>query len=257
MKLDQVALQLYTLRDSCTTAADLAHSAKRIREIGYTAVQVSGIGPIDPAEVATILGNEGLTICATHEDPELIRQQPYKVVERLTAYGTKNTAYPFPVNVHFGDPANIKAMISDLDRAGAILRQAGCQLSYHNHAIEFIRVGNEILLDHIYRATASANLHFELDTYWVQYGGGDPAAWCEKYADRINQIHLKDYSFTVDNRPTFAEVGSGTLDFKKIIKAAELAGCKWFIVEQDTCPGDPFESVKKSYDYIREHLAEA
>jgi len=256
MKLDQVALQLYTLRDFCRTSGDLAQTARRVREMGYPAVEVAGIGPISPAEAARILRGEGLEICSVHEEPDLIRHAPQQVAARLQDYGVSAVVYPYPANVHFGDPANVKAMISDLDHAGKILSEAGCVLSYHHHAIEFIRLGEEILLDHLFRATVSTNLHFELDTYWIQYGGGNPVEWCRKVAGRMELIHLKDYAFTVENRPTFAEIGAGTLDFGGIIPAAEAAGARWFIVEQDACPGDPFESVRQSWEFIREELAE-
>lgn len=256
MKLDQVALQLYTLRDFCGTADALARTAERVRQIGYTAVEVAGLGDIAPGEAARILQAAGLTICAVHENPDLIRHSPQQVIERLAAYAAHHVVYPFPANVHFGDPANVKAMISDLDLAGQILNASGSVLSYHHHAIEFIRIGGEILLEHICRATASSNLHFELDTYWIQYGGGNPVDWCAKVTGRMELIHLKDYTFLPENRPTFAEIGSGTLDFRKIIPAAEAAGVNWFIVEQDVCPGDPFESVKKSWEFIRDRLVE-
>jgi sugar phosphate isomerase/epimerase len=52
----------------------------------------------------------------------------------------------------------------------------------------------------------------------------------------------------------FCEIGAGMLDFKRIIAAAESGGCEWFIVEQDRCPGDPFVSIKQSFDYIQANL---
>ena len=79
-------------------------------------------------------------------------------------------------------------------------------------------------------------------------------AWCESLKGRLPLLHMKDYQFKADNSPIYCEVGSGNLNFKKIIAAAEASGCEWFIVEQDTCPGDPFDSVKKSFDYIKAHL---
>ena len=50
------------------------------------------------------------------------------------------------------------------------------------------------------------------------------------------------------------EIGYGNLDFKAIVAAAEASGCEWFIVEQDSCPGDPFDSAKLSFDYIKANL---
>jgi sugar phosphate isomerase/epimerase len=65
---------------------------------------------------------------------------------------------------------------------------------------------------------------------------------------------MKDYVVTVENQPQWTEVGSGNLDWKRIIAAAEASGCEWYVVEQDTCPGDPFDSLRKSYGFIRDHL---
>jgi len=256
VRLSQIAAQLYTVRDFCTTTKDLAKTMQRIREIGYPAVQLSGIGQgITPAEAKQVADDAGVTICATHESGDLIRQRPLEVVERLKTLGVVHTAYPYPSGVDFSDVASVKAMVSDLDAAGAVLRENGCVLSYHNHAIEFVRIGNEVLMDYIARATSPENLKFELDTYWVQFGGGNPVAWCQKASGRLPVLHCKDFGFGADNKPFFAEIGYGNLDFPAIIAAADAAGTNWFVVEQDTCPGDPFVSLTKSYKTMSECLA--
>jgi len=254
MKLDQVAVQLYTLREFCKTESDLAVTLAKVKEIGYQAAQISGIGAdIAPAKVRQICTDHGIINCATHEKSDLIRKDPLAAVERVKASGASLSAYPYPAGVDFSDPASVKAMISDLGEAARIFAENDCRLAYHNHAIEFVRMGEETILDHILRATGD-QLGMELDTYWVQYGGADPVAWCTKATGRLPALHLKDYSFTTENKPAFAEVGHGNLDFAKIIPAAEAAGCKWFIVEQDICPGDPFDSVRKSFEYIKANL---
>ncbi|MFZ4775434.1 MAG: sugar phosphate isomerase/epimerase family protein [Terrimicrobiaceae bacterium] len=255
MKPAQIAAQLYTVRDFCTTTVGLATTAKKLRAIGYEAAQASGIsGEITPQEVRNILNGEGITICATHESGDLIRNNPLAVVERLKAMDVVHTAYPYPSGVDFADPAAVKAMVSDLDAAGAVLRENGCVLSYHNHAIEFIRIGDEVLMDYIARATSPENLKFELDTYWVQFGGCNPVEWCRKASGRLPILHCKDYGFGTDNQPHFAEIGYGNLDFVAIVAAADAAGCEWFVVEQDTCPGDPFVSLDKSYRTMKDCL---
>ncbi len=257
MRLQQLAAQLYTVRDFCKTSADLAATAKKIRAIGYPAAQVSGIGPIPYAEARKIFDGEGLAICATHEPGAMIRSNPREVVDRLRELGCAQTAYPFPAGVDFSDPAQVSSLIDDLRRAGEILSAEGITLSYHNHAIEFMRVEGVTLLERIFSETAPHALKAELDTYWVQYGGGDPVAWCRHLAGRLPILHLKDYAFTAENKPAFAEIGAGNLDFRAIIAAAEQSGCEWFVVEQDTCPGDPFDSLSASFEYIKEHLASA
>ena len=140
MKIEQVAVQLYTLRDFCKTAADYADALRKVREMGYKAIQISGVGPIPAAELRTIAEAEGLVICATHESGETILNEPAKVVAQLAALGTKYTAYPYPAGVDFSDPSHVENLIAKLDAAGAVLRAAGQVLTYHNHANEFFRV---------------------------------------------------------------------------------------------------------------------
>ena len=68
---------------------------------------------------------------------------------------------------------------------------------------------------------------------------------------------MKDYTVNTNNQATFAEIGNGNHDWKRIIPAAEKAGCKWFCIEQDTCPGDPFDSLKQSFVFTKENLCSA
>jgi sugar phosphate isomerase/epimerase len=254
MKFSQVALQLYTLRDHLKTPAEIRQTLKKVRAIGYPAVQASGLGPIPEAELIEILQGEGLGLCATHESSDTIRETPEKVVERLRLLGCRHTAYPYPAGVDWANPADVESLVADLDRAGAVLRQADQVLSYHNHAVEFTAFAGTTALDYIYSHTDPQNLQGELDTYWVQHGGADPVAWCRKLQGRLPLLHLKDYAVQPDGKPTFASIGSGNLDWPGILAAADASGTEWFIVEQDTTPGDPFDAVQKSLDYIRDHL---
>lgn len=254
MKSTQIAAQLYTVRDFCKTAPELAETARKIRAIGYPAVQLSGLGPIPDAEVVAIMRGEGLAICATHEPSQEILDQPEKCIARLQRLGCKLTAYPYPAGIDFTSADSINTLVRKLDAAGAKFHAAGLALGYHNHAIEFVKFQDAPVLDYIYARTHPQNLVGEIDTYWIHYGGGDVVEWCRKLRGRLPFIHLKDYCFTPENKPAFCEIGRGTLPFQRIIAEAEKSGCEWFIVEQDTCPGDPFDSLKLSYDYIRANL---
>jgi sugar phosphate isomerase/epimerase len=254
MKISQVAAQLYTVRDFCRDAGSLAATAKKLRSIGYTAVQVSAVGPIPETEIVAILQGEGLTICATHEPSLEILDEPEKVIARLQRLGCRLTAYPYPAGVDFTDAVQVENLVRKLDASGTKLRAAGIQLGYHNHAIEFVKYRGAPVLEYIYAQTAPENLVSELDTFWIHYGGGDVVEWIRRLRGRIPCLHLKDYGFTKENKHTWCEIGAGTLPFQRIIAEAEAGGCAWFIVEQDTCPGDPFDSLRQSFDYIKTNL---
>jgi sugar phosphate isomerase/epimerase len=254
MKTHQIAAQLYTVRDFAKTPADIARTLQKIRAIGYQAVQISGLGPIAEKELVALLKGEGLTCCATHEDGNLILNEPQRVVDRLRALGCTITAYAWPAGIKFDTLPDVKSFARRLDAAGKVLHDAGQVLCYHNHHIEFRRLAGKPILEILFEETDPRYLQGEPDTYWVQHGGGDPVGWCERLNGRLPILHMKDYTVTTANQATFAEIGNGNLNWKRIIAAAEAAGCHWFCIEQDTCPGDPFDSLKQSFEYTTEHL---
>jgi len=253
MKLHQVAAQMYTLREFTKTPDAIAESIKKVADIGYQAIQVSAFGPIDPLELRQICADNGVAIIATHEPSEEIRNDPEKVVDTLKSLGCKYTAYPYPKDVDFEDPASVNSLIADLENATQALAAHGQVLTYHNHACEFLHLDGEPVLEKIYR---ECSIQGEIDTYWVQAGGANPEAWCRKLKGRLPLIHLKDFKMTGFKDFTFGEIGSGNIDFRAVVAAAEESGCQWFIVEQDVCPGDPFDSLKMSFDYIKGNLTE-
>jgi sugar phosphate isomerase/epimerase len=254
MKLSQVAAQLYTCRDTLQDAAGIEKTLIRLRDIGYTAVQASGIGAgVSAAELAKILASTGMACVATHEPGDAILNTPEKVVDRLAALDCKITAYPFPAGIDFTSEDSVNALIAKLERSAMVFEKAGMKLAYHNHGHEFRKLGGRTILDLIY--AGAPTIQGEPDTYWVQYGGGDPVEWCKKLNGRLPILHLKDYMVTDKNEPAFCEIGEGNLDFKRIIAAADESGCEWYAVEQDVCPGDPVESLALSFRYIRENLA--
>ncbi len=140
MKIKQVAAQLYTVRDFAKTPAEIAQTLKKIRAIGYQAVQLSGLGPISDSELVAIMKGEGLTCCATHEDSDLILNEPRRVVEHLQKLGCALTAYAWPAGIKFDTLPDVKSFAKRLNAAGKVLHDAGQVLCYHNHHIEFRRL---------------------------------------------------------------------------------------------------------------------
>jgi len=257
MKLTQLGLTLFNLRDHCKTEPDLRSTLAKVKSIGFQVVQVSAVKNIEPAIVRDAIAEAGLICCATHEPSGVIRENPQAVVEKLNTLNTKITAFPSPGGVDLEDAPAVDAMIADLDKAGAVLAEAGQKLCYHNHAFELFRPNDgPSILEQVYDKTAPEHVAAELDTFWIQAGGGDVVAWIDKMKGRLPILHIKDYAVTAKGERYFTEIGYGNLDWPRIIAAAEQAGCEWFVIEQDRCPGDPFESMKKSFDYITSNLLE-
>ena len=129
MKTEQIAIQLYTLRDFTETPADFAATMKRVREIGYPAVELAGTAGLHPAEAAKIVRDTGLQICSSHESPQMIVENPQEVVDRLGELGVTHAVYAYPAGVEMSDVAQVEKMIAGLD---AVNEAAGDAL-LHNH----------------------------------------------------------------------------------------------------------------------------
>jgi sugar phosphate isomerase/epimerase len=253
MKLSQVAAITSSIAKYMReNEMEVAEGLKKIRDIGYEAVQLSGIGDYDPVEMKKVCDDLGLTICATHEKNMDIVENPEKVVEKLNILETKYTAYPFPHTV----PSNMEETMevaNALNKSGKVIHEAGLGLAYHNHDIEFQRFDGRLCLDVIYEETDPKYLLGEPDTYWIQHGGGDPVAWCEKLKNRLPILHMKDYGMEGQKQNVITSIGSGNLDWKRICAAAEASGCEWYVVEHD---GGTFESLESSFKYIKDTLAD-
>lgn len=254
MKPDQVGFQLFTCRDLLKSSASIAETFKRLRKIGYTAVELCGVDAVSIEELNRIIKGEGVTVCSSHEIPDDVLGCQEKVIERLNVFGCNAVAYPFPAGIDFGNREAVLGLIANLQNAGEVFAEAGKALAYHNHNHEFRKLDGEIILDMIYDGTSKKALKAELDTFWVQRGGGNVVEWVEKMRGRMQIIHLKDYATNAKNEAQICEIGAGNLSFKKIVAAAEDCGVKWFVVEQDTCPGDPVDSLAQSFRYIQENL---
>ncbi len=177
MKKEKIAVQLYSVRDYCNDAHEIVETLKTIRSIGYKAVELSSVGPLPPHELARVLDGEGLTCCATHEDVEELLTDPESVIERLQVLGCSTTVYPFPRAQDFSTAEGVKRLGKALNRSGKIFAKAGVTFAYHNHNLEFHRLNGKTVFEMLMAETDPKAVAAELDTYWVQAGGGDPVDW--------------------------------------------------------------------------------
>jgi len=87
-----LAAQLYTLRDYLKTPDEIARTLPKVAALGYRAVQLSALGPIDTRELKQILEGAGLTVCATHVGFERLRDDLDAVVEEHGILGCRYAA---------------------------------------------------------------------------------------------------------------------------------------------------------------------
>lgn len=247
----EIGAQLYTLRDYCKTLPDFAETLKRVADIGYRTVQVSGTCPYEPHWLKEQLEATGLRCVITHSDPGRIRTDAGRVAEEQAVFGCRYIGIGcMPGGLDH--PEDYDRFAEGYQEAAGEIAARGALLMYHNHHMEFMKAPDgRLYIEKLAEAFAPGTLGFTLDTYWVQYGGGDPAQWLEKLSGRVPCIHLKDMA-CVRKEPHMAPIGEGNLNFERIFAAAEAAGTRYMLVEQDSCYGeDPFDCLRRSYQYLR------
>jgi len=249
MTKSKIGAQLYTVRDFTKTPQDIAQTLKRVREIGYEAVQISAFGAIDTKELRKILDSEGLYACSTHIGYDRVVKDTAKLIEEHKILGVPHVVCPW-LPEELRNPDGYKKVAAELTKAGEVLAKEKIVLSYHNHGFEFEKYGDKLGIEILMGESDPRYLKMELDTYWVQYGGADPAQWCLKFKGRLPLLHCKDMAIK-NNQPITAEVGEGNLNWKAIFDACKKAGTEWYLVEQDVCQRDPFESLRISLENMR------
>ena len=245
----KIGAQFYTLRELASTTEGLSDTLARVADIGYTTVQISGTCAYEPAWLDEQLKKNGLSCVLTHTSADRIRDEAATVAAEHKTFGCTNIGVGcMPGGVNEETTAKY---IKEFLPAAEILRREGCKLFYHNHHWEFSRASDgRLIFEHLREAFAPELMGFTLDTYWVQYGGADPAAILATLAGRAECIHLKDM-IIVGNEQRMAPVGHGNLNFDRILATAETVGTEYCLVEQDNCYGeDPLACLKKSYDYL-------
>lgn len=244
MKLP-VTLQMYTVRDDA--ARDFVGTIEQVAKIGYAGVELAGYGGLTAGQVKRALDDNGLFAVASHVGLEQLENGPERAIEESVVLGAEYIVVPYLADSRRGSADAYRQLAMVMNRIGQQVKDAGLQLAYHNHAFEFEKFGGKQYgYDALMEATDPNLVQIELDTFWVQKAGEDPAAYMRRYRGRVPLIHLKD--MTPEPESTFAEVGGGMMDFEAIFDAAEEAGGKYYIVEQDVCKNHPpLESIAISF----------
>lgn len=243
--------QMYTCHDFCKDLRGIAESFRKVGKIGYTAVQASGLGPADPKDVAKAAADAGVSIVATHVKWDRLFNDLDRLIDEHKLWQCRHMAIgavPPEYRTRGGEKRLAKLLAPIADR----VTSEGMDFSYHNHNQELIRFDGKTWLEQFFACPDARNIKVEIDTHWIQAGGGNPPDWIRRYPGRQPLLHLKDFVIVIneEDKPIqrFAEIGEGNLDWPAILAAAADAGVEWYLVEEDNCYGrDPFEMLAISY----------
>ena len=253
-KNKKIGVQLYTLRDAISK--DAKGSLKRVAELGFGEVENVGYNGkffgMDANTYKSLLGDLGMTAPSGHYMYGNILNGWEKAVEDAKAIGQDYMVLAYLIPPERKSLDDYKKIAENLNKAGEVCKKAGIQLCYHNHEFEFEAMNGQLPFDILTGETDAGLVKIELDLYWAMVAGQDPVALFKKHKGRIALWHVKDMDKTP--KKNFTEVGNGVIDFTTIFKNAKTSGMKHFFVEQDVCPGSPFDSISQSIGYIKSNL---
>ncbi len=246
---NRIGAQFFTVREYCKTVDDFYDTCKKVSEMGYKLVQISGT-PLEAVDMKPILDEFGLQVVVTHKSYQDFVNRIDYIIEYNKTLGCELCGIGSMPDEYKVSSEKVSEFIDGVNKAAEKLGEAGLYLGYHNHAFEFIRLDGRFIMDRLIAESNPQIVKFIVDTYWLQMGGQNPAGFIQKLGERAMAIHFKDVKPKADYSIEMAEVGEGSLDWEEIIRACEEAGARWALVELDTCKRSPFESLKMSYDYL-------
>jgi sugar phosphate isomerase/epimerase len=263
-----LGLQLYSVRELLPT--DYEGTLKEIGALGYREVEAAGYFNHSAAEVKQAMSTAKLNLVSAHYSSDDLHQQLDPILAFGKELGLSYIICSFP---GFKDPSRLKNM-SPRDRAHAFTLEdwrwnaeqfnaigekvsaAGLKFGYHNHTMEFHETEGVVPYVELLRLTDPSKVTMELDCGWVIFGGGNPVEYLQKYPTRISMLHVKDFkaidaSSSMTHRPTIAELGQGTIDYRPIFQEAAKAGnVKHCFVEQEGFDVPAMQSLKIDADYM-------
>lgn len=248
----RIGAQYFTLRNFCKTIEDFDETCRKVKEIGYQIIQISGT-PLKAADMKPIIDKYGLEVMTSHRSFDDFKNNLDEIIDYNRTLGCKLCGVGAMPQDCWKSEENLTQFIQDVNEIAAKLKAQGLLFGYHNHAFEFGKLGGKRIMDRLIAETDPENVMFIVDTYWLQFGGVNPADFIKNLGNRAMAIHFKDYCINLEQgwgAAEMAEIGQGNLNWDAIIAACDEAGAQFALVEQDVCRHDPFVSMKMSYDYL-------
>lgn len=234
-----LGVQTYTFRRSI--GKEPARVLDTIKMLGFTEIE-GGSGRMHPAEFKKLCDERNISIPSTGASYEDLVNKFDSVVWRAKTLGAKYVMCAWiPHENNMLTFENAKKAVEDFNRAGKILKENGLTFCYHAHGYEFQPYEDGTLLDYMFKNTNPEYVSFQMDIFWIQFGGGDPVGLLKKYGTRWKTMHLKDMRngtkkdltglTSVENDVT---LGTGELDLPAIFKEAKRVGIKHYFIEDES-----------------------
>jgi sugar phosphate isomerase/epimerase len=256
-----LGLQLYTVR--ADLAKDYEGTMRQLKAIGLRRVQANlTMAGKSSADQRKLYDAMGFTWESIHAGGDALRGNVQATVDEARGVGIKNITCSFPL--YPVDRAQIMAgpTLDDwkrnaeaFNKAGEACKKAGLTFAYHNHNLEFRKVGDVVPYDLLLKETDPSLVSMEMDIGWVIAAGADPVEYLTKYPTRYSSLHIKDLkNVGIPNfnmKMTSAIIGRGIVDWKKIRVAAHKSKVERAFLEiEEPYDPSPLGMVKASFEYM-------
>jgi sugar phosphate isomerase/epimerase len=240
-----ISVQLYSLR--AEAAADFPGVLRRLADIGYAGVEPAGLHGLSPASFRSIIDECGLTVSSAHVGLP-VGDQAQATLDEQEAIGNRMLISGGSPD-DFSSADAVRRIADRFSEAATTAKARGMEIGYHNHWWEFESqvgdgTGYDVFLQHV-----DPSVFVEVDIYWAQVGGEDPAVLVNRLGDRVRYLHVKDGP--IEPRVPMTAVGQGKVDIPSVLGANP--NVEWHIVELDACGTDMFEAIAESHRYLTEH----
>jgi sugar phosphate isomerase/epimerase len=250
-----LGLQMYSLRFYSPT--NRLRQLDKVQEYGFKTIEGGAPGRGMPVEeFFKELDKRRIKLVSTGVDYGLLKSNPDAAVEQTKKLGVRYVmcAWIPHDNGPFSEK-NAREAIDVFNTAGPKFKEADIIFTYHCHGYEFQPFGNGTLFDLIVKETQPDSVFFELDVFWAQQGGADPAKLLEKYGSRFKLMHVKDLKKGAGKNLTggapdedSVPIGQGEVDWKSVLKAAERARVEHYFIEDEA--RDAADQIPKSLRYL-------
>ena len=241
--LERIGVQLYTVRT--LLERDFEGTLESVARIGYHTVEFHDYFDHTPQQVRGLLDRLGVDAPAAHFRWPDLQSDLGGVIETAQIIGHRYVILPWLPPEDRATLDQYRYLAEFCNRAGETCREAGLQFGYHHHDWEFQPLEGEVPFDLMLAETDPDLVEFEMDLYWITKGGRSPFEYFDSHPGRFTLCHVKD----MGRDRSWADVGSGSIDFASIFARSEQAGLRYFFVEHDE-PADPLVSIATSFDYL-------
>lgn len=244
----------YTFRKSFANSVEA--TLDTIKMMGFTEIEGGG-GRMAPEDFKKLCEERGISIPGTGAGYDQLVSNTDSVIYRAKTMGARYVMCAWiPHKTGSFNIENAKKAVEDFNRVGKILKENGLTFCYHAHGYEFWPHENGTLLDYIITNTNPEWVSFEMDVFWIQFGGGDPVGLLKKYGNRWKLIHLKDLRRGAKKDLTGltgpennVPLGEGEIDIPGVLREANKIGIKHFFIEDES--DHVITQVPKSITYLK------